>query len=70
MPETTPPTAVLESDHASFVCAGCDRRVGSNTMTHGTLRAMTGYEHIDGVDWCPQCAAALLTVAHEPEQRS
>ena len=63
------------SNHPAFVCAGCDRQVASNTIAGDMLRAMTGYEHIDGADWCPQCAAALLTFARdrrhgEPEESS
>lgn len=61
---------VLDNADTTFVCAGCDRHVTSNTMTKSMLRAVTGYEHMDGLDWCPQCAAALLTVIYRSPDHS
>ena len=36
-------------------------------MRGATLRALTGYKTIDGSDWSPQCAAALLAVGPPPQ---
>jgi hypothetical protein len=41
-------------------CATCDRRAASSGLDAETLRTLTGYVERHGLEWCPECAAALV----------
>jgi hypothetical protein len=53
-----------------ITCLGCGRRASATQLSADQLRAMTGYQVVEGEDWCGECAAALRANAAIIDQLS